>query len=305
MKLATLYNSFSNKKRLRFIITLSNGKFGSSSNNIITLEGFRASAQITLAGGDQNGTLDARIYGVSQSDMNACTSLAWNNANVNTVQIFAIDGSQETLVFSGNIVNCWGDYQSMPDVFLYIQANAGFLAKITPANPTSYNGTVDVATAFSQLVKNMSQTTSPGLTFVNNGVNQQLRNVYLTGSWLDQAYELKKAAHVEMYYQNNVLTICPRGIPLTDSLVPVISSKTGMIGYPTFDGQGINLRTLFNPAISQGHLVKVISPELSTNAMQVKATGIWIVNSMDTILESETPDGQWFSTLRLQPNGSQ
>ena len=37
-------NSFENKKELRFIITLGTGKFGSSSNNQIRLEGYRARA---------------------------------------------------------------------------------------------------------------------------------------------------------------------------------------------------------------------------------------------------------------------
>lgn len=298
-------SSFENKKELRFVITLSGRRFGSSSNDQITLEGFRAIAQINLAGGNQMGNLSAQIYGVSQSDMNACTSLAWNQKDgqePETVQVFTIDGAQETSVFSGTVVNAWGDYQSMPEVFLSIQAAAGFAAKIAPANPTSYRGTVDVATAFSQLVDNMAQTTSPGLTFVNNGVDQQLRNVYLAGSWLDQAYALKKAANVEMYYDNNVLTICPRGKALSDTNIPVVSSQTGMIGYPTFDGQGLTFRTKFNPAIQQAQLVKVVSPELSTDAMQVKANGIWMVSSMDHILESEKPGGAWFSTVRVVPN---
>lgn len=299
--------SFTNKKRLRFIITLSGGTFGSSKNDQITLEGLRAIAQVTLAGGNQMGTLTAQIYGVNQSDMNSCTSLAWNQKKgqePETIQVFAIDGEQETSIFQGDVINAWGDYQSMPDVFLSVQAAAGSCAKINPANPTSYRGSVDVATAFSQLVNNMSLSTSPGLTFVNNGVNQQLRNVYLAGSWLDQAYQLKKAAHVEMYYDNNVLTICPNGVALTSASTPIVSAQTGMVGYPTFDGQGLTFRTLFNPAIKQAGLVQVVSPELSTDAMQVKANGIWMVNSMDHLLESEKPGGAWFSTVRVVPNGS-
>jgi hypothetical protein len=62
--------SFQNKKALRFIITLGTGKFGSSNNNQITLQGFRATVDIDKAGGTQMGTLKAQIFGVSQSDMN-------------------------------------------------------------------------------------------------------------------------------------------------------------------------------------------------------------------------------------------
>jgi hypothetical protein len=38
--------SFDNKKELRFVITLGQGGFGSSSNNQITLEGYRAVGKV-------------------------------------------------------------------------------------------------------------------------------------------------------------------------------------------------------------------------------------------------------------------
>lgn len=41
--------SFENKKALRFVITLSTGKFGSSNNDRITLQGFRASGEWVVA----------------------------------------------------------------------------------------------------------------------------------------------------------------------------------------------------------------------------------------------------------------
>ena len=59
--------SFQNKKELRFVITLGTGSFGSTSNNQITLEGFRATVSIDKAGFRQMGTLRAR--------QDACTAL--------------------------------------------------------------------------------------------------------------------------------------------------------------------------------------------------------------------------------------
>jgi hypothetical protein len=70
--------SFTNKKDLKFIITLGTGTFGSSSNNTITLQGYRASVNIDKAGGMMMGTLKAQIYGVSQSDMTSITTLQWH-----------------------------------------------------------------------------------------------------------------------------------------------------------------------------------------------------------------------------------
>ena len=64
-----------------------------------------------------------------------------------------------------------------------------------------------------------------------------------------------------------------------------------MIGYPTFDGTTMMAKTLFNPAIVQGGTVTIQSEV-------ARANGDWIVLSMDHSLESETPGGQWFTTIR-------
>jgi hypothetical protein len=290
-------SSFTNPKELRFVITLATGKFGSSQNNQITLPtpgsklGFRAVADIDKAGGMMMGTLRAQIYGVSQSHMNAITTLQWNaNAFLkNTVQVFAIDGTQETLVFSGNIVNAWGNYQAMPDVFLMIQAQAAYGSQIQAVNPTSYNGQIDVATAMSQLATQM------GLTFENNGVNVQLSNQYLPNTLLEQAKTLAAAAGIWMYVDNGVLAIVPANQPRVKP-IPIISAQTGMKGYPTFDGVGVNFDIEFNPAVIFGGSVQVVSDI-------PQASGIWIVTNVAHKLESEKPDGLWFSTIRGTKTG--
>ena len=85
-------SSFTNKKALRFVINLATGTFGSSNNNQITLQGFRSIVDIDKAGGMMMGTLRARIYGVSQADMNSITTLQWQPGyliNKNTVQVSA------------------------------------------------------------------------------------------------------------------------------------------------------------------------------------------------------------------------
>ena len=81
--------SFDYKKALRFVITLGTGKFGSSNNDTITLQGFRASADIDKAGGMMMGTLRAKIYGVKQADMNSVTTLQWKPGTLipNTVEV--------------------------------------------------------------------------------------------------------------------------------------------------------------------------------------------------------------------------
>jgi hypothetical protein len=284
--------SFQNPKDLKFVITLGTGSFGSSNNNQITLEGYRAIVNIDKAGGAMMGTLRAQIYGVSQSDMNSSVTFPFqpqklNKGGVvalNTIQVFAIDGAQETLIFTGNIVNAWGNYRTMPDVFLEIQAQSTAAFQLTPTAPTSFNGPFDVATAMGQLASGM------GLTFENNGVNLQLSNQYLPNTALEQAKTLAAAAGVDLYIDPPVLAITPPNTPRAKP-VPVISKETGLKGYPTFDGFGVNFEMLFNPAVIFGGNVLIVSDIPQAN-------GLWITRSIAYHLESEKPNGAWFASIR-------
>lgn len=289
-------DSFSNKKQLRIVVTLGTGSFGSSSNNQITLEGFRSSVEIDKAGLQMMGTLRAQIFGVSQSDMNAITTVQWKPGTIigsNKVDVFAIDGAQETLVFSGNIVNAWANYNSMPDVFLMIQAQTAYHAALTPVAPRSYKGSIDVASVMGQIAQSM------GFTFENNGVTTQLSGLYLPGTAVDQALSLAHQAGIDLYVDDNVLAITPSNQSRATSPIPELSSGSGNVGYPTFDGVGVNFEILFNPAVKFGGVVKLVT---SVKAI-TDISSQWIITSLSHKLESEKTGGAWFTTLRGNLNG--
>ena len=283
--------SFDSKKQLRFVVTLGTGKFGSSDNDTITLQGFRAIADISKAGSVQMGQLRAKIYGVKQADMNSVTTLQWKAGLLipNTVEVFAIDGAAETLVFAGDIVNAWADYQSMPDVYLHIQARSAFFNALKAIPPRSFKGRVDVASVMAQIARDL------GYAFENNGVTTQLTDVYLPNTGMEQAKDLVRAAGCDLYLDDKILAITPPNVP-RKAIVPLISPASGLVGYPTFDGVGVNFQTLFNPAVTFGGSVK-----LETDVQQ--AAGEWGVTSVDHRLESEKPGGAWFSTIRGNQSG--
>lgn len=283
--------SFDNKKQLRFVVTLGTGKFGSSNNDTIVLQGFRATADIDKAGGMMMGTLRAKIYGVKQADMNSVTTLQWKTGTLipNTVEVYAIDGPAETLVFAGNIVNAWADYQSMPDVFLHIQAQSAFFNALKAIPPRSFKGGVDVASVMAQIARDL------GYTFENNGVTARLVDVYLPNTGMEQAKDLARAAGCDLYLDDKILAITPPNVPRR-VIIPLISPASGLVGYPTFDGVGVNFQTLFNPAITFGGSIK-----LETDVQQ--AAGEWVVTSVGHRLESEKPGGAWFSNVRGNQNG--
>lgn len=276
--------SLANKKQLRFEITLGDGTFGNA--DTIILKGYRASASITLAGGQYYGTLRAQIYGMKQSDMDAITSYSIRVGlfKPNIVRVYAIDGPRETMVFVGNIITAWADYQSMPDVYLDMQAQAANSELLKSVPPRSFKGAVDVAGAMEQIAASMQWG------FKNWGVDTVLQGVYLPNTGMAQAQKLADDAGINLWTDNRTLTIAPKGVARGD-VVPLISAKTGMVGYPTYDGVTVICRTLFNPSIQQGGLVQIESDVQ-------RATGRWVVLSMDVALESERPGGQWFTVFR-------
>lgn len=278
-------------KALRFVITLGTARFDEEGSNRITLEGFRAVADIDKAGGMMMSTLRAKIYGVSQAGMNTITTLQWKPQTkiANVVEVFAIDGDAETLVFAGNIVNAWGDYQSMPDVYLHIQAQSAFFNQLFSSKPRSFNGAIDVAKVMGQIANDL------GYVFENNGVSVQLSDLYLANSGIEQAKDLAKQAGIVMEIDDRILSIRPMYGPRIGP-VPVVSPSSGLVGYPTFDGVGVSFQTLFNPAITFGGRVNLVTD-------LTQAAGEWIVSCVNHRLESEKPGGAWFSTVRGNANG--
>lgn len=284
-------SSFNFKKKLRFVITLGISKFGTSNDDTITLEGYRSTVDVDKVGGVQMSSLTAKIFGVRQVDMNSITTLQWKPETllINRIEVYAIDGPVETLVFSGIIVNAWGDYGSIPDVFLFIKAQAAYDSQLKAIPPRSFKGTVDVASIMAQIAKGM------GLTFENSGVDIKLSDIYLANTGLEQAKELARAAGCWIYIDDKVLAITPPNVP-RKGLIPSISRESGLVGYPTYDGLGIGFTTLFNPAIVFGGEIK-----LETDIQQ--AAGEWIVIAVSYRLEAEKPGGAWFSIIRGSKSG--
>lgn len=277
--------SFDNKKSLRFVITLGTAKFDAKGSDQIVLQGYRATATIENAGGVQMGTLRAKIFGMSQTDMNTATSYPLNIGTQiqNTLVVYAIDGESESMVFAGNIVKAWPDYSATPDVGLIIQAQAAMSAALTAVTPRSFKGGSDVAEIMRQIANSM------GYAFENSGVSVKIADVYLANTDLEQARELAKAAGIEFSIELNVFAIWAKGSH-RNAAIPLISKDTGLVGYPMFDGTYLRMSTLHNPGVIGGGLIKVDSENKPS-------CGQWQVLAITHRLDSEKPGGSWFTDI--------
>src|SRR5690242_14120977 len=158
---------------------------------------------------------------------------------------------------------------------------------VTPVSPVSYQGGVDVATILSAIAKQMN----PPRTFENNGVSVILQNPYYPGNATQQIQEVCDAAGIFYSLDKDTLAIWPPG-GARGGAIPLIGPDTGMVGYPTYTHNGIDLITIFNPNIQFGGKIQVQSSIKGAN-------GIFNVGQMVHNLESQTPGCSWFTALKL------
>lgn len=283
--------------------TLASGTFANGSDSV-TLSGLRVSSRIINAGGYSTGELDMEVYGMPLDLMNKLSTLGMvvQEGNRNIVTVTA--GNVVTgkgIVFVGNVLNAWADFQGAPEVPFRVSAKVLAGSATFPYSPSSFNGSTDVATILSGLA------TAQNIRFENNGVSQKLSRPYLWGSARQQMLSVIEHAGIESNMgEGGTLAIWPRN-GNRGGAIPLISPDTGMVGYPSYTAQGIMVRCLYNPSIGLGAPGPTATtaggaPQLG-GLIQIKssltpANQQWKVYGIDHTLESQVPSGQWFSTIK-------
>jgi hypothetical protein len=281
----------------------------SGSSNTITFPFLRTSVRVANSGTFSNNQANIRIWGITPSQMYQLQTLGivWNVMPNNTVTVEAGDlVNGFATVFTGNIFNAFGDFEAQPDVPFVIDATAGLASGIAPVTPSSFQGSVDVASIMSGFARQLGQG------FQNAGVNVKLYNPYFAGTVNDQIKACADAAGSEYGTISNTLWIWPKGGSRGSSGInaPIISAGAEMIGYPVITTQGVIVKTLFNPQIGFGGLVQIGSSLLTGTlaavaqsnssfiAPQTTATGnsVWGIYKLDHVLDCMVPKGQWMST---------
>lgn len=280
--------SFS-EKQLELTITLGTGTFGAQLGNTVTLSGLRMFADMAAPCGDSMGTLQLRVFGLTQSMMNQLTTIGTFGQvkDKNTILLAAGDDNGMSTIFQGAIWQAWADYAAMPEVVFNIIAYVGMDLALKPVDALSYPGSADVG----QIMASMAKTAN--LSFVNQGVSVQLQNPYFHGTIWQQIKMCAAAARINQKIELGTLTIWPQGGSISGS-VPDISPSTGMVGYPALSSQGMTIKTIFNPGIILGGLVQVKSS-------LPMATGKFNVFNYAHNLSCQAPGGPWFTIFDCIP----
>jgi len=256
--------------------------------------GVRASVQIELLTNSQ-GMANGIIYGLPLSTMNSMTILSGKTVNqpANTpITIQAGDSSGMSLCFSGNLIQGFVDAHSMPEVGFRFNAVPGANAAVTNIEPTSTQGSGDVATIAQKVAGQSSD-----LKFENNGISKKLSNPYLSGSLLEQLKKLMSDSNTSWTIDNGIFAAFDISKGRQGSGNVTLSKSTGMIGYPAVSSPQIIVDCYYNPAIHVGSIVTIESEITPAN-------GNWLVMKLEAFLESLTPHGQWAMQLTLNVAGT-
>lgn len=280
-------DSFS-KKSIEIQIILNAGDFGGG--NAKTIRGLVCQADIEKPGGAEKNSARVKIWGLPYADMEKLTMLAFKplEAQKNLISICAgAAGGPLDRVFAGEISAAFADFNQVPDVVMQIEAASGFYPQRLAAPPLSVNGEAKAA----ELIEQQARTA--GYAFKNEGVTASVKNAVFNGSPLQKAASIAKQTGVEMLIDDGQIIIMPPG-GVRAGAVPLLSAKSGMIGYPTFNNEGISCKCLYRPDLALGALFKVES-------IVPRASGTWKVTKLSHSLAAyQSSQGPWETSVEGQ-----
>lgn len=282
-----------NRKVIRVTITLrgldKNGKpevFTSEGNyNQLQSTGLRVRCSIINGNGAISPTANIQVYGLALDKMKKLMRVQWNTlgALLNTVLIEAgEEGGTLTRVYEGNITFAKIDMSTAPNQFLNIESQSAIVDAFSAADPIKFDAGLDAAFMIETIAKQM------GYQFENNGATKIMTDSSTyEGSNLNKIQKIASAANFDLYTEQNLIAICPKG-GARQLKIPVITPSTGLIGYPTPDIRGISFTCFYDPAVRFGGIVKVDGSEIDV------CNGEWRVYGSTTTLEANAPNGGWW-----------
>lgn len=288
------------RRRIDVQLVLDGDTFDGS-NNLVVLSGLRCLASVRSYSGSTGSfasQLEITIFGMKGSDMAKLSTLGFSAGTFrkNLINVYAGDDLQGmSLVFSGGITYGDVNYNAMPDVGVTLIASALANVQYGAIAASSYKGVMDVATMLQGIAKNAN------LAFLNAGVTSKLSNHACGGTAIDQIKDICRAANINAFIDNGTLTIWPAG-GSRDSTLINIGPEQGMVGYPRYIVNGVEVTSVYNPEVEVGRTVNVISsiPDPKVGDVAVPgANGQFYVWGVAHDLSSEVPDGPWFTTLQL------
>lgn len=273
-------------KSIRLEITLGKGIFSEGGNTKI-IEGLACQASIKKPGLPEKNSAAIQVWGLKYEDMAQLTMLSFRplESQHNLISIYAGEAGQTlSLAFSGEITSAYADFNSAPDVCMNFESDTGTFPKQIAAGPVTTKGEVRADNLFAQFSR------EAGYNYINEGVTSSVQNAWFPGSPLDKIIKLSRDVGCELIVDDRAIVVMPAGQARSGNAV-LLSKDTGMIGYPTFNQDGIICKCIYSPDLQYGGLIKV-------DSIVPRASGTWRITNLTHDLGAYQPDGgPWESQI--------
>lgn len=272
------------KKKIRLEITLQYGKFGNGTNTVV-IEDLPISVSIKKEGFPSMNTAKIFVTGLSSELMEALTFLNYRilTINRNYISIYAGDESGMSLAFSGEISLAKPNFNNAPSVRMEFDAFTGYSSRMVAAPPLSIKGNIPVSDLCSQIAEKM------GFNFVNDGVDKIAKNPRLSGSDMSKLINLAKDYNIGINVDDGTVRIFNKGA--SDRVMLSVSDKNGLIGYPSFEQNGISCSVEYTPNVR-------LWDKFEIQTVLSKASGQWFIQSIEHRLDANIQGGLWQTDLK-------
>ena len=263
--------------------------------NQLQSTGLRVSCNIINGNGAVSPTANIQIYGLALDKMLKLMRIQWNTMGAvqNTILIEAgEEGSELFKVYSGNITFAKIDMANAPNVSLNIESQSAIVDSLLPVQSKIFEANTDAAAMIEGICKDM------GYRFENNGASKIIADggTY-NGTRINMIKSIADAADFDLYIEQNNIAICPKGGPRKIP-VPIISPKTGLVGYPIPDVRGVSFKAFYDPLIRFGGLV-----EIRDSVLGDTVNAKWRIFGTTVTIEANTDGGAWFIECNASPAG--
>ena len=267
-------------------ITLRAGDFGGKGNTKV-IRGLATKVKIEKTGPPDFNKANVEICGLPYEDLEQLTTISFKPLTTakNLIEIQA--GNEKdglSVAFQGEITTASADFNQAPDIWLKIEAVAGYYGEVTAQGPSTIKGSQSVSSFIQQQAQKM------GYTFRDDGVTSQVKNAVFNGSPMEQARAAARQVGAELILDDGVLILSPSGGVQQGNAVK-LSKQTGMIGYPVLTNEGVEITALYNPAFKIGGFVEVES-------IVPKCSGTWRIIKLSHELDAFcVGGGPWYSKM--------
>lgn len=273
-------------KTVSIAVILGKGTFSDGGNTKI-IEGLACDVTVQKPGLPEKNSAAVKIWGMKYDDMAQLTMLAFKplESQHNLISIKAGEqGNTLALVFQGEITSAFADFNQSPDPCMQFEADSGSYPQQIATPVATVKGEASADRLFARFAR------EAGYTFKNEGVTGSVLNAWFPGSPISKITKLARDVGCDLIIDDGTVIVMPEGQAREGNAV-LLTKDTGLIGYPTFNQDGISCKCIFNPDLAYGGLIKVES-------IVPRASGAWRITKLIHNITAYIPGGgNWESQI--------